>query len=106
MNTGAAAVQLKAAGAAGKRQFLLGVSFTNKTANEQPVVEVTEDHAGTPVIKDTIAIPYLIATTGICPTVEKSYEYPIEITAAKTIGFQLQSAVGDVYGHAVVAVED
>jgi len=105
VNTGAAAIQLKAAGGAGKRQFVLGYRFVNKTAGEYPVVELTEDHGGTPVKLDTI-IPHSPGGAAGMGEAKHEYTYPIEFTAAKTLGFQLQSATGDVYGHVVVAVED
>lgn len=103
VNTGAAAIVAKAA-VTGKRHWVTHVQITNKTAGEYPVCELTEDALGTPVIKDTlIPMPVSSASMG---SVERFYNPPIEITAAKTIGYQHQSATGDTYITVQGYVED
>lgn len=97
VNTGAAAISLKAA-VSGKRHWITKAVFVNKTAGEYPVVELTEDHDGTPVKKDTLA-PQDMGNSAAMGQVERNYDPPLEITAGKSIGFQLQSETGDVYGH-------
>lgn len=94
VNSGAAAVQIKAA-VTGKRHWICWWNLVNKTAGEYPVAELTEDHAGTPVIKARAT-----ASAGVSTGLGTShivFDPPIEITAGKTIGYQLQSATGDTY---------
>jgi hypothetical protein len=95
VNTGAAAIALKAA-VTGKRHWITEWEVTNKTAGEYPICELTEDPAGTPVILAWLAPgAELAATAGT--TRKLVFNPPIVVTASKAIGYQLQSATGDCY---------
>lgn len=94
VNTGAAPITLKAA-VTGKRHWVTKCVIVNKTAGEYPVAELTQDPAGTPVIKDTLVpMPVSAASMG---QVERIYDPPLEFASGTAIGYQLQSATGDCY---------
>lgn len=95
VNTGAAAISLKSA-VTGKRHWITEWEVVNKTAGEYPVAELTEDPAGTPVVlaRATPHSPGGAAGMGYSKIV---FDPPIEVTAGKAIGYQLQSATGDCY---------
>lgn len=95
VNTGAAAISLKAA-VTGKRHWITQWTVVNKTAGEYPVAELTEDPAGTPVIK-AWAAPFAPGGAAGMGNITLNFDPPIEITAGKAIGYQLQSATGDCY---------
>jgi len=95
VNTGAAAITLKAA-VTGKRHWITQWTVVNKTAGEYPVAELTEDPAGTPVIK-AWAAPHSPGGAAGMGNITLMFNPPIEITAGKAIGYQLQSATGDCY---------
>lgn len=94
VNTGAAAVALKAA-VSGKRHWITEIEIVNKTAGEYPVAELTEDYAGTPAILATL-VPMPVSATSMGQIVQK-FSPPLVVTAGKSIGFQLQSTTGDCY---------
>lgn len=94
VNTGAAAIVIKAA-VTGKRMWIAWWNLVNKTAGEYPVAELTEDPAGTPVVKARATAQAGVAT-GL-GTSHLIFNPPIPITAGKAIGYQLQSATGDTY---------
>lgn len=103
VNTGAAAVAIKAA-VTSKKHWITKAVFCNKTAGEYPVIELTGDHDGTPVIHWTGTTDQPIATSLGYTSVE--FDPPIEVASGTSIGFQLQSATGDVYAHVYGWVED
>lgn len=80
---------------AGRKMWIAWWNLVNKTAGEYPVAELTEDPAGTPVIKARATAQAGVAT-GL-GTSHLIFNPPIPITANKAIGYQLQSATGDTY---------
>jgi hypothetical protein len=103
VNTGAAAISLKAA-VTGKRHWVTEVSITNKTAGEYPVAELTEDPLGTPVVLCRL-VPHSPGGAAGMGYIQRTFNPPIEITAGKAIGYGLQTATGDCYADVAGFVE-
>lgn len=103
VNTGAAAVAIKAA-VTSKKHWITKAVFCNITAGEYPVIELTGDHAGTPVIHWTGTTNQPIATS--LGYTEVEFDPPVEVASGTSIGFQLQTATGDVYAQVYGWVED
>lgn len=94
VNTGAAAITLKAA-VTGKRHWITRWTVTNKTAGEYPICELTSDPAGTPLILAWGTPLQPVATS--MGFLSQVFDPPLLVAASKAIGYQLQSATGDCY---------
>ena len=93
VNTGAAAITLKAA-TAGKKMWVTRWMVTNKTAGEYPVAELQDDQ-GTPVKYAQLAPNAGVATSLATGVLE--FDPPVQIPAGQAIAYALQSPTGDCY---------
>lgn len=98
VNTGAAAIELKAA-VTGKRHWVEWFLVTNITAGQYPVC-ILQDDAGTPVKKAYLTPDQPIATS--LGTRMVKFDPPIPFDAGVAIDYALQTATGDC--HASIGV--
>lgn len=93
--------EIKAA-VAGKRHWILAILIVNQTAAETPVAQIAEDTGGSPAVLFTFAPgdPAVVHSRII--------ELPVAIpvTAAKNIGINHTTAVGDSRAFVFGVVED
>jgi len=103
VNTGAAAIELKAA-VASKRHWITKWRVTNITAAEFPIA-VLQDGNGSPVLHAHMAFNMIAATTAGASGVADFGERGIEVASGEAVDYALQTATGDTHSDIVGWVE-
>lgn len=84
--------EIKAA-VASKRHWIHWIEVTNITPAETPVINVSEDTGGTPVVRYTTAP----GDPAVVPSRRQVFEPPIVISSGVNIGVQATTATGDTH---------